>query len=290
MSDHDAERLAQQLDQLLNNPASGDDPLLSAASRLANAPKPRMRPEALARVKMQVLQAQPQPFPYPVALAGGAAAAVVLVLVVVLSSFNPPPSILATDEPSAEAATEQIIVNTDEAVVVTDEATPTESKTATPSFTPSAAATAEPTLTPAAIIVVEGEVEAVTANTIIVFGVVIQIPPDNALLSAIQIGDQVRLEVDTLTGEMIAVDVEVVGVEIYVNEDSGEVFRDDSSCANPPPDWAPAIGWRRRCQPDQGSGSSNQGNNGNGNGNGNGNNGNGNNGNGNGGGRPNDDD
>ncbi|NWF70225.1 MAG: hypothetical protein HXY40_14155, partial [Chloroflexi bacterium] len=29
---------------------------------------------------------------------------------------------------------------------------------------------------------------------------------------------------------------------------TGEVWRDDGSCNNPPPDWAPAVGWRQRCQ------------------------------------------
>jgi hypothetical protein len=38
-----------------------------------------------------------------------------------------------------------------------------------------------------------------------------------------------------------------VEVDVNVNPQSGEVWRDKGNCQNPPPDWAPANGWRRRC-------------------------------------------
>jgi hypothetical protein len=44
----------------------------------------------------------------------------------------------------------------------------------------------------------------------------------------------------------VAVTVVFVNVDVYVFND--EVFRDDENCSNPPPDWAPAHGWRRRCE------------------------------------------
>jgi hypothetical protein len=42
-------------------------------------------------------------------------------------------------------------------------------------------------------------------------------------------------------------------VDVTVS-DSGEVWRDDGSCNNPPPPWAPANGWRRRCESGNGNG------------------------------------
>ena len=42
---------------------------------------------------------------------------------------------------------------------------------------------------------------------------------------------------------------------------TGEAWRDRGNCSNPPPPWAPAHGWRRRCEGGGGSGNSSGGSN-----------------------------
>ena len=106
---------------------------------------------------------------------------------------------------------------------------------------------------PPPLIVIEGPVEDITDNTITVFDTIIEVEPDNPLLDAITIGDVVRVEGDYITRDAIivlnAVTITFVEIDVYVDEDNGTVWRDDNaSCANPPPPWAPAHGWRRRCE------------------------------------------
>lgn len=148
---------------------------------------------------------------------------------------------------------------------ITHTPSPTTTATATPSATPSPTNTALPaTPTPVAevvqtadapppLIVIEGPVEDMTDNTITVFDTIIEVEPDNPLLDAITIGDVVRVEGDYITRDAIivlnAVTITFVEIDVYVDEGNGTVWREDNaSCANPPPPWAPAHGWRRRCE------------------------------------------
>lgn len=103
------------------------------------------------------------------------------------------------------------------------------------------------------LIVIEGPVEEIAEDSITIFDTVIEVDPDDPLLDAITIGDIVRVEGDYITRADIillsAVKITFVEIEVYVDSDSGTVWRDDNStCANPPPPWAPANGWRRRCE------------------------------------------
>lgn len=100
------------------------------------------------------------------------------------------------------------------------------------------------------VIIIEGPVEEINGNIIIIFGQEIVIDPDDPILAVISIGDFIRIEGETEsegnTIIVIAVTVVIVDVDIYIN-DTGEVYRDDNECSNPPPPWAPAHGWRAKC-------------------------------------------
>ncbi len=108
-------------------------------------------------------------------------------------------------------------------------------------------------------IVIEGPVVQINVNVIVIFGFNIEIEPDDPLLTVIKVGDMIRVEGSldqpmTLEGQIvvIAVNVVLINVNIYVNTDGQQVWRDEGNCKNPPPPWAPANGWRRRCENHQG--------------------------------------
>jgi len=154
-------------------------------------------------------------------------------------------------------------------------ATLTSTATPTPTASETATATPELTLTSQTVTtVIEGPVEAINGNVITIYGIDIEISDDDPMLDVIKVGDVIRVEgnIDDVT--INASDITVVGAEgIIFTNDSGEVWRDNGNCDNPPPNWAPANGWRRRCQGGNGSvapGSRGQGS-GNANGNANGN-------------------
>jgi hypothetical protein len=109
---------------------------------------------------------------------------------------------------------------------------------------PNATATLE------SVIVVEGPVETITDNIVTIYGIDIALNPDDPLLTLIETGDVLHIEAEyeaDLT-VIVAVTVTIVDEDVNVNPDTGEVWRDEGNCANPPPPWAPANGWRRRCE------------------------------------------
>ncbi len=125
---------------------------------------------------------------------------------------------------------------------VTPEITPEITPEVTPEITPSPEQTEIPT---EIYIVIEGPVQVIVNNVIIIYGFEIELDDDDPILTVIQIGDIIRIEgVDTGT-IIIASVIIIVNVEVYI--ENGEVWRGDN-CQNPPPPWAPAEGWRRRCE------------------------------------------
>lgn len=144
---------------------------------------------------------------------------------------------------------------------VTPTGTLTVTPTVTPSMTPTGTLTATPTgtltTTPAPTatgglpitIVIEGPVQQINVNIITIYNINIQLAPDDPNLTIIQVGDIVHVEGDTsdTNGTIIIIAVTVVIVNVDINIDTGEVWRDDDDCSNPPPPWAPAHGWRRKC-------------------------------------------
>jgi uncharacterized membrane protein YgcG len=205
---------------------------------------------------------------------------------------------------------------TETSVVATS--TPVIEQTPTPTLTQAASVVITGVMvTPVeqrAQIIIEGPIEEIEQNTITIYGIRIQLREDDPLLEVLKVNDNIRIEGDIQDeGATFLVIAEVltfdnpnpVDNEIYISPEGDDVWRDPSDCSNPPPAWAPANGWRARCEVQQQPNNSNPGNSGgnnnaggnnnssgNSNGNGNGNGGN-NNGNGNGnsnGGNNNDDD
>jgi hypothetical protein len=155
------------------------------------------------------------------------------------------------------------------------------------------------------ITTVEGEVVSIEANVIAVADRTIVVRRDDPLLALLAVGDEVHIEgSDHKDGVLTALAITIIGADVYVGDDPADIYLDDGSCDNPPPPWAPAHGWRAKCQTAEvtpgvlppglrdrkkdkdkdrgnngrGNGNGNgRGNNGRGNGNGRGNNGNGNN-------------
>ena len=146
----------------------------------------------------------------------------------------------------------QLTVNCEDDVEETPGATPeiTLTPTATPESTPEA--TPESTPIPGNLpitIVIEGPVQAINVNIITIYNINIELDPDDPNLQIIQIGDIVHIDGDTeeLNGTIIIIAINVIIINVDVNPDSGEIWRDGGNCSNPPPPWAPAHGWHRRC-------------------------------------------
>ncbi|MBZ0290139.1 MAG: hypothetical protein K8I30_21125, partial [Anaerolineae bacterium] len=260
-------------------------------NRLANAPQPTLKPDAFEAIRARMLDAMDMPVAQPHVPRAARRSwwspsplmAAVVVMVLVASSVT----VLLTNQNAVQptATSVPIIQPTSTTVVPTDvptalpvatdvpptdpptEVIPTELPTPVP--TPTVVteviveASPEITPTPYPVIVVEGPVEHVNGNIIIIYGIEIAVDPSDPILSTIQVGDTVHVEADyeSETTSIVAVTVEPVpptpgsgGVdvnpptgEVDVNPSTGEVWQDTGSCANPPPDWAPANGWRRRC-------------------------------------------
>jgi hypothetical protein len=100
-----------------------------------------------------------------------------------------------------------------------------------------------------AIIIIEGPISEINGNIIVIFDIDIEIGEDDPILLVIQIGDVIRVEGSSGSGNVIiAIVVVIINVDIYVGDNPDQVYRDDGQCGNPPPPWAPAHGWRRKCQ------------------------------------------
>ena len=163
--------------------------------------------------------------------------------------------------------------------------TPTTTGTFTPTATPSptmistetpadaATATLTPTPTLPIVMFVEGPIEAINGNIIVIYGIEHPIDPANPLLDLLEIGDSVRVIGDNIqrlmteTPDALGSEPNTAdGIQSGIGQ-SG--WQDTGDCSNPPPDHAPAYGWRARCegQPNPGNsggqGQSNNGNNGN---------------------------
>lgn len=104
------------------------------------------------------------------------------------------------------------------------------------------------------VIVIEGPVVEIRGNVIVIYGFEITLNPDDPVLVALRIGDNVRVDGgladDSDVTIIIAAVVVIVDVDIYVNVPQGDTVQiwRDGECNNPPPPWAPAHGWRAKCE------------------------------------------
>jgi hypothetical protein len=151
---------------------------------------------------------------------------------------------------------------------------PTGTLTVQPTLTPTGTITPTPTPgTGPVTIIIEGPVQAININIITIYDFEIIVDPADPILTIIRVGDIIRVvgDIDDFDDDedttivIIAITVIVVDVDIVIDDGGEFVWRDEGDCSNPPPPWATANGWRRRCE-----GGGNPGN-GNGNGRGRGN-------------------
>lgn len=141
-------------------------------------------------------------------------------------------------------------------IIVTDVPTPEATPDATPDVTPDVTpeATPDPDDDDLPItIVIEGPVQAININIITIYNINIQVDADDPILTVIQIGDIVRIEGniaddddDSTTIVVVAVTIIIINIDVVIGDNV--VWRDNGNCSNPPPPWAPANGWRRRCE------------------------------------------
>ena len=192
----------------------------------------------------------------------------------VLATENSGTLLLATNTPTATPTSTDSPTPT---AMPTNTATPTETSTHTP--------TASPSPTMEVSVFIEGRIEAINSNIIVIYGIDHPVNPNNPLLDSIEIGDYVRITGDDLelivtetpVANIVAPDPIIADENAPNGEQNATGWTDDGSCNNPPPDHAPAHGWRARCEGQASpgnSGNQGQGNGGNNNGNGQGNNGN----------------
>lgn len=281
---HDPNSLADRLDQVLppgqpEQIGTDGDSLVETAARIASAPRPSLSPAAMARIQAQVTQAQPIPAKFPLRLpsplrlglvaavsvllvAGAVFAAHELGITLIAPTASSTPTPTSTEFPSLTASTAPTSTPTPTATnTPIASATNTQTETASPrsipasaTFTATAAVTAtnEMTSTPPPVsIVIEGPVESINGSVVVIYDIEVQIDPNDPNLAIINVGDYVRIDGDqVVTGDgiiVIAVLVEVVNVDVEISPE-GDVWRDSGDCSNPPPEWAPAHGWRARCE------------------------------------------
>lgn len=104
------------------------------------------------------------------------------------------------------------------------------------------------------IIIIEGPVQEIRANIIIIFGFEIVLDENDTTLAIIRVGDIIRVEGNLSDFDgifiIVAVNIIFINVDVVIIDDDS-VWRDSGDCSNPPPSWAPATGWRRRCEGDR---------------------------------------
>jgi hypothetical protein len=263
---HTPESLDKQLNQLLSSkhPDESGDPLIDTAVRLANAPHPQLSPRSVARIQAQVLDAhrrqtrpaQPRPPRWTWLLAMSAAA----ILIVVTAS-------LVARVRNLQGSGVPLIPSSLTPISSATQINPTAMPSVSTAASNTTGTSTAPIISPTAAITLEGSVQTIDANLITISGIAIQLDPNDPLLTVLQVGDDLHVEGTPQQGAnglvIIASSARLVNSDVFNNGD-GQVWRDNGNCNNPPPAWAPAYGWHRRC--DGRSGNANGGNPGNGNG------------------------
>lgn len=261
-----------------------NDPYMQTARRLRNAPRPEMRPEAVHQLQRRVLASHHQqytrpnhaPSSWPIAQFAVAAA------ITALMTFGVLPTILqnaAGRDRHATIETLPTLVPFSTELSGTPVLVPTSPGMIVPANPEPLPVVVTPT-PDVLLLTFEGPVEVLTENSVTVWGMEIEIDSAEPLFDLIEVGDIVRVEANPQPADggmvILADSIRLVEVEAFTNETTGEAWRDNGRCDNPPPAWAPAYGWHRRCEGTNGNGRnpSGQGNNGsNGNPQGQGNNG-----------------
>jgi hypothetical protein len=226
--------------------------------RLRRAPQPSLPPESVAAIRARVLDALDLPPAAPPSVPPLLLPIIVLVvaaaIVIALIISRPPETPALAETPAPPSSTPTASLTPTQTATASATTSPTPTFTVTPSSTPA------PTITLSAVVVIEGPVERIDGDILVIYGIEVLLPGDNLYSGVIEVGDLVRVEGDPDdAGVIVVVSITVINLDVNVNPGTGESWRDDGTCSNPPPDWAPANGWRRRCQGGANPGSGNPG-------------------------------
>lgn len=247
--------------------------------RLQHAPQKQLSPRIGQAIHEKMLAEFANPAP-AIAVTGAAGtvppalftvlllglASIAVIVGILVTTSQPPettPALLpdATTAPATETYTPEppftFTATVSATATTTASATPTSSATAVPSDTPSATATPSATPTPELVrITIEGVIQIIEADSIIVHDVRIELSPEQ--LSGLRVGDTIRVEGETdLKAQIIVIHaISVVRVELPTPASQGSSSGstpggsgdEQFDCNNPPPPWAPAQGWRARCE------------------------------------------
>jgi hypothetical protein len=227
--------------------------------RLQSAPQPMLSPRAFDAIQARLMDALDNPIPAPtntaiilsvpaiVAIVIGAITIGVIITLLVLNlQVNPPPTPTPTHTPTIITPSPTRAVTNTPTPSATVALTNTPNVTQTPlvvttTTTPSTQATSAP------IIVIEGNIERIEGNIITIYGIPITIDSDDSILTVIQVGDTIRIEGDYVDNVLVVIQIVILTDRIAIEPTTGATWVDSGTCANPPPPWAPANGWRRRC-------------------------------------------
>lgn len=152
-------------------------------------------------------------------------------------------SISGTIQNATITATTIVIIN-NPAPEATEEPTPEATAEVTPEMTAEPEATAEVTPEPTDdddddIIVIEGPVESIGINVITIFGIDIEVDPNDPILTEIEIGEVVRIEGigDFEDGVLVVVSINITIVNVVIID--GGSTGGTGSGGNPPPQQPP---------------------------------------------------
>ncbi len=208
--------------------------------RLRRAPQPTLGAEAREAIHARLMDALDHP-PVPSPRAHMPRPVLVVAVVIVMAALIGAGVLLVASQQ------QQVSITPTPATTLTSIP-----PTASPTVTMTASPTLLPTATISTVTVLEGPVESIEGNIITIYGVEIEVAANDPILSTIVVGDVIRVEGNSDGVIIVATVIIHVTVDepvgATVNAPSGEVWQDDGSCAHPPPDWAPANGWRRRCE------------------------------------------
>lgn len=166
------------------------------------------------------------------------------------STLTSVPSLSPTDTPVALMPTVPAITNT---LTVTER--PVVTSTSLPPTMP--ITTLGSTPPQAVAIILEGPIETIEDNQLVIYGIRVELESDNPLLKVLRVDDYVRIEGEVAENTDTIVIVAQTLVfenpqpqdnEVYINPEGNDAWRDPGDCTNPPPVWARANQWRARCE------------------------------------------
>ena len=255
----DPQTLAERLDAVLqpgqfDAPSGDEEPLVNAALRVAAVPQPEsMTPAAKARIRSQVLKSHREQIRDASAPSQSITTTWwmwvgVIVLMAIIGGLAL--ARMSQERVIPASVTTEEATPTDTATPISSTSTPVEptptsghtSTPAEPTPTPELTSTpVEPTPTPVestpevipsadnslpTLVIIEGPVEAIDANIVTAFGMDIMVDPDDPILTALQPGDQIRVEGNIDISEestvIVATSIVITNIDAVISDEPVE--------------------------------------------------------------------